>query len=131
VPANEEEQLVANAKRIALMCIGAARGAYPDTLEQQQEILMHIADIVIETYMMESALLRARKQARETNAALFASVLLRDAMSRIEFAARNVLAATSDSMDVFHRLAKCPPVNTIDLRRRIASRLLQAQRYVV
>jgi hypothetical protein len=134
--AAEEDRLVANAKKLALLCLGAARRAYPDGLEQQQEILMHIADIIIETYVMESALLRARKlsvQGRETNAALFAAVLLRDAMSRIEFSARNILAATSDlaELRLSHRLAQCRQVNAVDLRRRIASRLLQAQRYVV
>jgi alkylation response protein AidB-like acyl-CoA dehydrogenase len=132
--ADDEAQLVANAKQIALLCFGAARRAYPDTLDQQQEILMHIADIVMETYVMESALLRAQKLAtRETNAALFAAVLLRDAMSRIEFSARNVLAAASSLEDLpaLQRLAQCKPVNAVDLRRRIASRLLQAQRYVV
>jgi alkylation response protein AidB-like acyl-CoA dehydrogenase len=134
--ADEEDRIVANAKRIALLCLGAARRAYPEALERQQEILMHIADIIIETYVMESALLRARKlalQGRETNAALFAAVLLRDGISRIEFSARNVLAATSNPADLrlSRRLAQCQPVNAIDLRRRIASRLLQAQRYVV
>jgi len=134
--ADEEDRLVANAKRIALLCLGAARRAYLGALEQQQEILMHIADIMIETYVMESALLRARKlalQARETNAALFAAVLLRDATARIEFSARNALAATSDPADLrlLQRLAPCQPVNAVDLRRRIASRLLHAQRYVV
>jgi alkylation response protein AidB-like acyl-CoA dehydrogenase len=134
--AKDEDRLVANAKRMALLCLGAARRAYPDGLEQQQEILMHIADIIIETYVMESALLRARKlsvEGRETNAALFAAVLLRDATSRIEFSARNVLAATADvaEMQRVHHLAQCQHVNAVDLRRRIASRLLQAQRYVV
>lgn len=97
---------------------------------------MHIADIIIETYVMESGLLRARKlaqQGRETNAPLCVAVLLRDAMARIEFSARNALAATSglEDLRLSHRLAQCQPVNAVDLRRRIASRLLQAQRYVV
>jgi alkylation response protein AidB-like acyl-CoA dehydrogenase len=133
---DEECRIVANAKRIALLCVGAARRAYPDGLEQQQEVSMHLADIIIETYAMESALLRARKlalRARETHASLCAVVLLRDAMARIEFSARNLLAATSSPGDLrlSNRLAQCQPVNTVDLRRRISSRLLQMQRYVV
>jgi hypothetical protein len=133
---DEEAQLVANAKTIALLCLRAAQRAYPDSLDRQQEILMHIADIIIETYVMESALLRARKlaqQGRETNAALFTPVLLHDAMSRIEFSARNVLAATSSLAELpdLRRLTQSQPVNAVDMRRRIASRLLQSQRYVV
>jgi alkylation response protein AidB-like acyl-CoA dehydrogenase len=133
---DEEERLVANAKRLALVCLGAARQEYSDALEEQQEILMHIADIIIEAFVMESALLRGRKlaqQGREANAALFVAVFLRDAMARIEVSARNVLAATSNpaALRLSSRLAEYRPVNAVDMRRRIASRLLQAQRYVV
>ncbi|HTS60760.1 MAG TPA: acyl-CoA dehydrogenase family protein [Candidatus Acidoferrales bacterium] len=132
---DEEGRIVANAKKIALLCLGAARQAFPGGLDQQQEILMHIADIIIEAYVMESALLRARKlggDGRESNAAGFAAVLLRDGMGRIEISARNVLAASNPAaLRLSRRLAECEPVNTVELRRRIASRLLQAQRYVV
>ena len=133
---DEEDGLVANAKQIALLCLGAARRAYPNGLEQQQEILMHIADILIETYAMESTLLRSRKiagQRREAGANLFAAVLLRDAMSRIEISARNLLAAVPDAkaLQLSRRLAEYQPVNAVEARRRIAARLLQAQKYVV
>jgi alkylation response protein AidB-like acyl-CoA dehydrogenase len=136
VPEGEDERLVANAKRIALLCLGAARRAYGGGLDRQQEVLMHIADIVIDAYVMESALLRARKLAgggRETKAALFAAVLLRDAMARIEIAARGVLGAVSDpaTLGLVRRLAEYAPVNAVAMRRQIAARLLQAQRYVV
>jgi alkylation response protein AidB-like acyl-CoA dehydrogenase len=133
---DEGDRLVVNAKRIALLCLGAARRQYPDTLDRQQEILMHIADIIIETYVMESALLRARKLAgngRETNAPLMADVLLQDGMARIEVSARSVLAAVPDpaSLRLSRRLAEYEPVNAVAMRRRIAARLLQAERYVV
>ncbi|HKE25987.1 MAG TPA: acyl-CoA dehydrogenase family protein [Bryobacteraceae bacterium] len=132
----EEDRLVANAKKIALLCLGAAREAYSDRLEQQQEVLMNIADIMIETYSMESALLRSRKlagQGKETNANLFAAVILRDAMARIEVSARNALSAVSNLAALKHsrHLAEYQPVNAVDMRRRIAARLLQTQRYVV
>jgi hypothetical protein len=133
---NEDDRLVANAKKIALLCLGTARQAYPDALDHQQEILMHIADIIIEAYVMESALLRARKLAvsgSSSNATAFAAVLLRDAMGRIEISARNVLSATSRTaaLRLSRELSEYQPVNAVDLRRRIAARLLLAQRYVV
>ena len=133
---NQDDRLVANAKKIALLCLRSARQAYPDGLDRQQEILMHIADIVIEAYVMESALLRARKLAvngGSNHAADIAAVLLRDAMGRIEISARNVLSATSSPADLrlSRALSEYEPVNAVVLRRRIASRLLQAQRYVV
>jgi len=127
---DEDDRLVANAKQIALLCLNAARSAYPEGLEQQQEILMHIADIVIETYVMESSLLRSRKLPNPTP---IVPVLLRDAMGRIELSARNVLAAVAgeDQLPTLRTLAYYRPVNTVDHRRRIAARLLQAQKYVV
>jgi alkylation response protein AidB-like acyl-CoA dehydrogenase len=133
---DEEQRLVGNAKRLALLCLGAARRKYSEALEGQQEILMHIADMIIEAYVMESALLRARKFGRQdsgTLAADAAAVLLRDALARVEISARSVLAALSDpaALQVSRRLAEHEPVNAIDLRRRIARRLLQAERYVM
>jgi hypothetical protein len=92
--------------------------------------------MIIEAYVMESALLRARKLAREGRqsiAADAASVLLRDAMARVEISARNVLAAAPDgaALRLSRRLSEYEPLNAIELRRRIAQRLLQTERYVV
>ena len=133
---DEELRLVANAKKLALLCLNAARRQFGDTLDRQQEVLMHIADMVIDAYVMESALLRARKlsvEGRESIAADAATVLLRDAMARVGIAARNVLAAVPDpaAQQQARRLAEYEPVNAIELRRRIAQRLLQAGRYVI
>jgi alkylation response protein AidB-like acyl-CoA dehydrogenase len=132
----EESRLVGNAKKIALLSLAAAHRKYPDTLDKQQEILMHIADMTIETYAMESALLRSRKLARQgtqTGAGDMAAVLLRDGLARIEIAARNVLGAApvQGSLQLLRRLASYDPVDAIELRRRTARRLLQAERYIV
>ena len=66
---DEENRLVENAKKIALLNIAAAHRKYPTGLEKQQEVLMHIADMIIETYAMESALLRCAQAcgARQSN----------------------------------------------------------------
>ena len=131
----DDGQLVSNAKKIALFCLAAARSKYQDQLDKQQEVLMHIADIIIETYAMESAWLRSQRLASQgrTAAGEFATVLLRDAMGRIEISARNVLAAAPVSgwMSHLRDLAVYEPVDGIEIRRRIARRLLQAERYVV
>jgi alkylation response protein AidB-like acyl-CoA dehydrogenase len=134
--ADEETRLVGNAKKIALLSLAAAHRKYPDTLDKQQEILMHIADMTIEIYAMESALLRSRKlalQGKQTGAGDMAAVLLRDGLGRIEIAARNVLAAAPapGSLQLLRRLASYEPVDAIELRRRIARRLLQVEKYIV
>ena len=132
----EDRRLVANAKRIALLALGVAAVKYRDGLDKQQEVLMHIADVIIETYAMESALLRSAKlagQRKESAAADMTAVYLRDAMGRVEISARNALAASdgAGSLPLLRKLAAHEPVNAVELRRRIARRLLATERFVV
>ena len=138
--ADEESRLVHNAKKIALMAMGVAYQRYLAELEKQQEVLAGITDVVMECFAMESVLLRARKLAemgRGGQAGDIATVFLRDAMSRVEISARTVLGACSEgdalrtNMAVLRRFAKFEPVDAIGLRRKIAGRLLDAERYVV
>ena len=137
---DEETRLVANAKKITLMSIGLAYQTFLDALEKQQEVMMSIADMMMETFAMESSLLRSRKLAaagKGANAADISAVFLRDAMSRVELSARHVLGACSEgdalrtNMAVLRRLAKYDPVNAVALRRQIAARLLHRDRYLV
>ncbi len=119
-PADPETRIVANARRIALLSLAAAQAKYPGSLDKQQEILMYLADMTIDTYVMESALLRSRKLAmhgRQTGAGDMTAVLLGDGMARIEIAARNVLAAAPSpgALDLVRRLASAEPVDAIDL----------------
>jgi alkylation response protein AidB-like acyl-CoA dehydrogenase len=130
---DEETRLVANAKKIGLLAMGLAYQKFAMDLEKQQEVLMGISDIVMEIYAMESVLLRTRKNGA---GAEMSAVFLRDAMARVEFSARAVLAACSEgdslrtNMAVLRRFAKYEPVNAIELRRKIAHRLLAAERYL-
>ncbi len=138
--ASEEARLVENAKKIALMLMGVAFQRYMMELEKQQEILSGITDVVMDTYAMESAWLRAQRLAESgkgANAADMCAVFLRDAMARIEVAARTVIAGCSEgdtlraNLAVLRRFARYEPVDAIALRRKIAGRLLDAGRYVV
>jgi alkylation response protein AidB-like acyl-CoA dehydrogenase len=127
-----ELRLVKNAKKIGLLMIGIAYQKYREELERQQEILMHLSDIVIEVFAMESALLRARKLSgsnKGANAAEMTSVFLRDAVSRVETSARNVLGTCAvgkslQNMAILCLLANHDPIDSIQLRRNIATRLL-------
>jgi alkylation response protein AidB-like acyl-CoA dehydrogenase len=130
---DEETRLVGSAKKIGLMAMGLAYQKFGLMLEKQQETLMGIADITMEIYAMESALLRARKNGA---GAEMSAVFLRDAMARVEVCARVLLAACSEgdalrtNMAVLRKFAKYEPVNAIELRRKIAHRLLDAERYL-
>jgi alkylation response protein AidB-like acyl-CoA dehydrogenase len=137
---DEEMRLVQNAKKIALLTLGLALQKFQAALGSQQEVMMNIADIVMETFAMESALLRTRKAVAAGKASIageMCAVFLRDAMGRVEQAARNVLGACSEGESlhqnamVLRRLAGYDPVDAVALRRKIAGRLLSRERYVI
>jgi len=138
--ADEETKLVENAKKVALFALGVAFQKYMNAIEDQQEILAGITDISMNAFAMESALLRTQKLAKQgkgENARDMTAVFLREAMETVESAARTVLAACSDgdglrtNLAVLKRFTKFEPVDAIATRRRIAARLLQADRYAV
>lgn len=138
----EERRLVATAKKMGLFAAGIATQKYMQAIQDQQEIMGAIANMTIETYAMESALLRAQKLAGrkgETGAAhaiAMARVYMAGAMERVESAAKMVMAAVSEGdtlrsqMAVLRRLAKYEPFNTIALREQIARRSIEAGKYV-
>jgi alkylation response protein AidB-like acyl-CoA dehydrogenase len=139
-PFAEEIKLVLNAKKIALLLMGVAYQKYLAELEKQQEILAGITDVIMDVFASESALLRTQKlraQGKGAQAADMTVVLVRDAMAHIETTARTVLAACSEgdnlraNLAVLRHFAKYEPVNAIELRRKIAGRLLDAERYIV
>jgi len=114
--------------------MGVSYQRYLMEIEKQQEILMGIADLVMEVFAMESVLLRSEKTGAGGE---ICAVFLRDAMGRVELTARSVLAACSEgdslrtNMAVLRRFAKHEPVDAVGLRRKIAARLLSAERYLV
>jgi alkylation response protein AidB-like acyl-CoA dehydrogenase len=136
----EEARLVKNAKKIALLLMGVAYQKYLAEIEKQQEVLAGITDVVMDVFAMESSWLRTQKlagQGRGAQAADMCAVLLRDSMAHIETSARTVLAACSEgdslrtNMLALRRFTKFEPVDSIALRRRIAGRLIETEKYAV
>jgi alkylation response protein AidB-like acyl-CoA dehydrogenase len=135
----DEERLIQNAKRIALLSIGMAYQKFGADLEKQQQVCISLANIVMEAFAMESAWLRKEKLAARGKASMAAeicSVFLRDAMARIELAARDVVGATAQgdtrtTMQVLRRLAVYDPINIAETRHNIAAKLLERERYAL
>jgi alkylation response protein AidB-like acyl-CoA dehydrogenase len=133
-----EMRLVRNAKKISLLTLGVAHRKYGAELEKQQEVVMSLSDLFMETFAMESTLLRCRKLAAagKTSAEDICAVFLRDAVARIQSASQNVLGACSEGDDLERSMARLrsyagyEPVNAIALRRNIAERLLGSERYL-
>src|SRR5271157_1748280 len=139
----EERKLVSAAKKLGLFVAGAATQKYMQTIQDQQEVMGAIADMVIETYAMESAVLRAQKiveRSSEAAAALpiaMTRVYLSQAMEKIEAAAKKVIAAVADGdmlrtqLAILRRLAKYEPFNTIELRQQIAQKVIERGKYTL
>jgi alkylation response protein AidB-like acyl-CoA dehydrogenase len=139
-PFAEETRILQNAKKIALMLMGVAYQKYMLEMEKQQEVLAGITDVIMDIFAMESALLRTQKlvdASKGVQATDMTAVLVRDAMAHIDVTARTVLAACSEgdtlrtNLVVLRRFTKYEPVDAIALRRKIAHRLLNAERYIV
>jgi alkylation response protein AidB-like acyl-CoA dehydrogenase len=135
-----ETKLAQNAKKVALMILGTAAQKYMMELQNQQEILLNCADIIMNAYAMETAVLRAKKSAEKGDAGdqvLMAQVFCNDAIQRIEMTARNTIAGMLEGDDAkmllvaLKRFTKnSSPVNTIAARQKIADRLIEANTYV-
>ena len=137
-----EEKLTQNAKKVALMTLGTAAQKYMMKLGDQQEVLMGIADIIMDTYAMETAILRTRKLAGSQGEAAveryldMTRVFCNDAVGRIEARAKSTLAGMSEGDELrtllaaLRRFTKLQPMNTIAARQRIADELIQANKYV-
>jgi alkylation response protein AidB-like acyl-CoA dehydrogenase len=142
-PMADERKLVAQAKKLGLFAAGAATQKYMQAIQDQQEVMGAIADMVIETYAMESAVLRTQKLI-ERNGEPAASlpiamtrVYMTGAMEKIEAAAKRVVAAVAEGdmlrtqLAILRRLAKYEPFNTIELRQQIAQKVIDRGKYTL
>ncbi|EPY14849.1 MULTISPECIES: acyl-CoA dehydrogenase family protein [Paenibacillus] len=139
----QEEHLVQMAKKIFLMLGGLAAQKYGTSLEQHQEILSNLADLMIAVYAMESTLLRTRKlmaksgEAKAKLAMQMTTVYMHEAFADIERTAKETLAAMESGdvlrtqLSILKKLAKSTPIDGVGIKREIAERVIQAEKYVV
>ncbi|MBS1645542.1 MAG: acyl-CoA dehydrogenase family protein [Bacteroidetes bacterium] len=135
-----EMKVIANFKKAVLMCAGAAVQKLMMKIEAEQEILMYLADMAMDTFEAESLLLRAIKMnsAAHGQAALVADaarVFLCDAADRIAHAGRNAINAFAEGDEQrmmlmgLKRFTKTESYNTKEARRRIAATTMAAGQY--
>jgi hypothetical protein len=136
----KEKKYILNFKKAILMTAGAAVQKLMMTLDKEQEILMNIADMAIETYHAESALLRAMKLSEQKDAAAdlyldMARTYMYDAADRINKSAKDALNsfAEGDELRMMHigikRFTKVDPLNTKETRRKIADKMIDEDGY--
>jgi butyryl-CoA dehydrogenase len=136
-----ERTIVANMKKIGLLVAGAASQKYMQELVNQQEIMGAIADIIIEAFAMESAVLRTMKlvdakgEKESALATAMTQIYIAGAIARIEASAKKVMAAVAEGdmlrtqLMILRRLVKHDPVNVIALQQQVAQRVLDANKY--
>ncbi len=140
-PYAKELKAIANFKKAILMVAGAAVQKLMMQLDKEQEILMNIADMSIEVFHAESALLRVMKLAQQKGEAAITlqadmmKTYLYDAADRINKAGKDALNsfADGDELRMMHiglkRFTKVEPFNSKDARRRIAGKLIEDNGY--
>jgi hypothetical protein len=140
-PLGEETKLVEGGKKAALLVAGSAVQRFMMTLEKEQEVIGVLSNLVMDVYGMESLLLRTLKKlsarGNESCAVEVAAtrVFIYDACDRMEVEARRALAriAQGDTLRtqlaVLRRFLRRTPPDTIELRRQVADRALELNRY--
>jgi alkylation response protein AidB-like acyl-CoA dehydrogenase len=136
-----ERQALADVKRLAQAALATAPQAFGPAIRDQQEVLAHAADIIIECYAIESALGRAEKMtARGSERAGIAEDIARvytsDALDRVAHAGKqivNALAGQGAALDALSaavsRVREHPGVDTVGARRRIGDAAIGRTRY--
>ncbi len=139
-PLADERRAVESFKKASLMVLGLAMQTYREKLAGHQEVLLHLADMIIDTYAAESALLRASAAAAANRAgatlqADATRVFVNDAAMRIESSAKQALAAMIDGdtlramVAALKRLFRQMPINTAALRRTLADEAVSRGAY--
>lgn len=136
-----EKKLVVNAKKITVLMLGAAAQKYMTAIQDEQEVLAAITDMMMETYAMESSLLRVLKRVKTSGEAANAlhidmvRVFVNDAIGRVAGYATNVLAAIAEGdalrtqLAALKRLTKHTPTNTFALRRSVSDKVVERGGY--
>lgn len=140
-PLGYQRRLVDRAKKIFLFLCGSAAQKYGMGIEEQQEVLGLLADMAQEVYAMESGLLRALKSIEsvgEKNSKTkieMTQLYVNDAMLRIGNYARQLVAAMesgeklNSQLALLERSLQFTPLNCIQIRRDIADRIIEAEKY--
>lgn len=135
-----EAEALSSVKKVALFAAGVASQRFMTALGEQQEVMADLAEIIMQVYALESALLRARKLAAAKAgsadvAAAMTGLLADEALVLSEQASRRVLAACGEGdllrtqLAILRRLARSTPADVVGLSRTVARHCIQLERY--
>ena len=136
-----EKKLILNFKKAILLAAGAAVQKLMAKIEGEQEIMMHIADMAIDTFNAESALLRTMKLVEQGGEAAYQLQIdmmrtyLSDAADRISKNGKDAINAFASGDEQrmmllgIKRFTKAQPFNSKDARRRVADKMIAEKKY--
>ncbi len=123
-----EAAAVVQARKAFLFSAGSAIQKFPETLRDEQEVVMHLSNMVMEIYGMDTGVSRLAKADSEIQRDIVRT-FINDAIVRVEISARQVLAASAEGsvlsarLAALHKLMRWEPINTVLTRQRIAEHL--------
>jgi alkylation response protein AidB-like acyl-CoA dehydrogenase len=138
---SKEKRVLANLKKAGLMIAGAAVQKYMMKLSEEQEILMNLADILIESYVAESTLLRVEKliglqgEQATTIQKEMALIYLHYAVEKAASSAKHAITAFAEGDELrlmllgLKRFTKIDPYNLKDARRKVANYVIEKGEY--
>lgn len=136
-----EKKALKNARKAILMTAGAAVQKFMQNLDKEQEVIMNVADMLIELFACESVMLRTEKLIgiKGENACGLqidmTRVYISDALERINLSGKHAIAAFNegDTLRIMlmglKRFTKYDAYNTVAARRRIADKLIEENQY--
>ena len=133
-----EAEVLAAIKKIALFAAGAASQRFMTALQEQQEVMADLADMIMQVYALDSALVRTLKLQGRTSAAVaeaMTGLLADESMALAEKSARRVLAACAEGdmlrtqLAILRRLARFTPADAVSLSHAVARQCITMNRY--
>ncbi|MEY2792558.1 MAG: hypothetical protein RJA76_550 [Bacteroidota bacterium] len=138
----KERMVLENLKKATLLASGAALQKFTTAIEEQQEILMHVADMMIEIYVAESTLVRVEKlilkdgEDKHVIAKDCALVYLHQTVDKVASSGKEIIQgfAKGDELNVLlmglKRFTKIDPMNLLEARRRVAEATIEKNMYL-
>lgn len=139
----QEKHLLKNAKKMVLLGAGLAAQKFMQNIENEQEILVNLADMVAEVYNMESAILRTEKamhrdgEEKSMQKLLYTQVYVQEAFNRMEANAKETLIAVEEGdtlrmmLSSLRKLTRHTPTNVIAKKREIATAIIEEEKYTL